>query len=120
VGAGPDQPVSAFVSPSDQRLSDLLVVIVVVTVGQYASVSIGRRKYPVIQTRLLLSFAAILTFFIGIVLLGRAVHGPQTMATEARAKLCGSYYQYVDISHDVIKQLDTMCWRGDAPVRDDS
>jgi hypothetical protein len=60
-----------------------------------------------------------LLFIIGITVFTQRMEGPQERSIETRAKLCSAYYDYVDTSHEVIKQMDTMCWRGDAPVRAD-
>ena len=68
-----------------------------------------------IQTKLLIAFAALLTFLIGIVLMTKSMQGQQSRRTELAAKLCSSYYEYVDTTHSVIQALDSMCWRGDAP-----
>ena len=72
-----------------------------------------------IQTKFLLTLVAILMFLIGIVVLTQSMQGNQANVVEARAKLCNSYYNYVDTTHEVIKPVDALCWRGDAPVRGD-
>lgn len=68
-----------------------------------------------IQTKLLLFFAGLLLFLIGVVSITKSIQGHQGQATEKAAKLCSSYYDYVDVTHKVIPSMDSMCWRGDAP-----
>jgi len=70
------------------------------------------------QTSILLYIVIFLVCLAGLNAIKHTVGPKADDPLTIRAKLCQSYYEYLDSSHKQIEDLEKMCWRTDHPAPD--